>query len=390
MPKKTGIDKITQIEDYDLFEYDREVQPILNVLLSKTVEQAILEVEEESELSDIRKFKTEYRKRREEEQNKWEQEVQREISLIMKKEKELKNARAKREQEIKTMHKLQCINIAKNFLSGCFMGTMKKLAKNNVWRDSFKDQLTVAYKESLLQAVRGDTDKFGRAFCYLDDKVASQLEAFADRKLEIRRQMIDKTSLREMSRLIESNHKRIVHFTFDPKQPVTETPFTQKFCKLIDDSLADFEAQQDEAFDQYCEAIIREEEGDMEYPIKLGPNPFPELALYGISEISFAVADNPFRKSSVCKFYPELHVINGEGKVLQTISPETRSCDKYGNTMYCENFRDEKLKINDDRKIKISEKDFPDQAEMVLLTVRCFDTKKEKSSDDYGKAWWRL
>jgi len=50
IPKKTGIDKITQIEDYDLFDYDIEVQPILNVLLSKTVEQALLEVEEETEL----------------------------------------------------------------------------------------------------------------------------------------------------------------------------------------------------------------------------------------------------------------------------------------------------------------------------------------------------
>lgn len=41
---------MTQIGDYDLFEYDREVQPILNVLLTKSVEQAILEVEEETEL----------------------------------------------------------------------------------------------------------------------------------------------------------------------------------------------------------------------------------------------------------------------------------------------------------------------------------------------------
>lgn len=38
VPKKSGIDKITQIEDYDLFDYDREVQPILNVLLTKTIE----------------------------------------------------------------------------------------------------------------------------------------------------------------------------------------------------------------------------------------------------------------------------------------------------------------------------------------------------------------
>jgi pyoverdine/dityrosine biosynthesis protein Dit1 len=63
VPKKTGIDKITQIEDYDLFDYDREVQPILNVLLSKSCEQAILEVEEETELDEIRNFKNECRKR---------------------------------------------------------------------------------------------------------------------------------------------------------------------------------------------------------------------------------------------------------------------------------------------------------------------------------------
>ena len=63
VPKKTGIDKRTQIEDYDLLDYDREVQPSLNVLLTKTVEQALLEVEEETELDEIRKFKNEYQKR---------------------------------------------------------------------------------------------------------------------------------------------------------------------------------------------------------------------------------------------------------------------------------------------------------------------------------------
>ena len=50
VPKKTGIDKTTAIGDYDLFDFDREVQPILNVLLTKSCEQAILEVEEETEL----------------------------------------------------------------------------------------------------------------------------------------------------------------------------------------------------------------------------------------------------------------------------------------------------------------------------------------------------
>jgi len=98
VPKKTGIDKITQIEDYDLFDYDREVSPILNVLLTKSVEQALLEVEEETELEQIRKYKSEYDKRQVTLHEQWEDEVKREIQRIKHKNKMLKQARAKREQ----------------------------------------------------------------------------------------------------------------------------------------------------------------------------------------------------------------------------------------------------------------------------------------------------
>lgn len=103
IPKKTGIDKITQIEDYDLFDYDREVQPILNVLLSKTVEQALLEVEEETELDQIRQFKSDAYKRLQDEKDGWEQEVKREIARIKAKNKALKNARQRREAQASTL-----------------------------------------------------------------------------------------------------------------------------------------------------------------------------------------------------------------------------------------------------------------------------------------------
>jgi hypothetical protein len=67
------------------------------VLLSKTVEQALLEVEEETELDEIRKFKTEYRKRQEELRGDWEEEVKREISRIKQKNKALNKARMRRD-----------------------------------------------------------------------------------------------------------------------------------------------------------------------------------------------------------------------------------------------------------------------------------------------------
>jgi len=57
------------------------------------------------------------------------------------------------------MHKLQCLNISKKFLSGCFDGTMTQLAEHSFWRDGFKDQLTVAFKDQLLSNVLTDSQK---------------------------------------------------------------------------------------------------------------------------------------------------------------------------------------------------------------------------------------
>ncbi|NXS87455.1 RSPH3 protein, partial [Erpornis zantholeuca] len=53
IPAKSGKDVATQIEEGELFDFDIEVKPILEVLIGKTVEQALLEVMEEEELSQL-------------------------------------------------------------------------------------------------------------------------------------------------------------------------------------------------------------------------------------------------------------------------------------------------------------------------------------------------
>jgi hypothetical protein len=59
-PKYTGIDQITQIEDGDLFHFDEEVEPILNVLLSKVLEQSRMEVLEEEEIKEMKRKQREF------------------------------------------------------------------------------------------------------------------------------------------------------------------------------------------------------------------------------------------------------------------------------------------------------------------------------------------
>ncbi|KAE8602277.1 hypothetical protein XENTR_v10013934 [Xenopus tropicalis] len=54
IPAKTGADVATQILEGELFDFDLEVKPMLEVLVGKTIEQALLEVMEEEELAQLR------------------------------------------------------------------------------------------------------------------------------------------------------------------------------------------------------------------------------------------------------------------------------------------------------------------------------------------------
>ncbi|XP_011336500.1 radial spoke head protein 3 homolog isoform X2 [Ooceraea biroi] len=53
-PAKVGQDACTQIEAGELFDYDTEVQPILEVLVGKTIEQSLIEVLEEEEIAALK------------------------------------------------------------------------------------------------------------------------------------------------------------------------------------------------------------------------------------------------------------------------------------------------------------------------------------------------
>jgi hypothetical protein len=61
MPAKENC-KHTQIYDgdYELFDFDKEVEPMLNVLIEKTLDQARMEVLEEHELLIIKQQSKEY------------------------------------------------------------------------------------------------------------------------------------------------------------------------------------------------------------------------------------------------------------------------------------------------------------------------------------------
>ena len=81
-----------------------------------------------------------------------------------------------------------------------------------------------------------------------------------------------------------------------------------------------------------------------------------------------------------------------DGTLMSTISPTNKNDPNFGSSFYMDNFRDDHLKINDDRKVRLTLSDFKDRRDMmILLTVRCNDLKAQSSDDStFKQAWFRL
>lgn len=155
--------------------------------------------------------------------------------------------------------------------------------------------------------------------------------------------------------------------------------------------LEEFERNEAEAFDQYIESIQKEED-DAQNPVTYGMNPYYELELKSLHRLAFAVADNPFMKTDLAKYYPEIHVVLADGTVVASIGPNNKSHKDFGTSVYMENFRDDKLRINDDRKVRLTLSDFKDRRDMmILLTVRVNDLKGKIADPSlFKEAWFRL
>lgn len=77
------------------------------------------------------------------------------------------------------------------------------------------------------------------------------------------------------------------------------------------------EAEEHEKFDAYIDKYVEDTLDDGEHnPITYGENQNQELYLHGIDHISFAVANNPFFKLEIEKYYPTAVIVNKDGKIM--------------------------------------------------------------------------
>ncbi|KTF90664.1 hypothetical protein cypCar_00029517 [Cyprinus carpio] len=117
IPAKTGRDAATQIEEGELFDFDVEVQPVLQVLVGKTIEQALLEVLEEEELANLRAQQQVFKEIRDAELVEVQRLEERERRLRVEKENRIKQQKAVLEKEKETADKIAARAFAQQYLS---------------------------------------------------------------------------------------------------------------------------------------------------------------------------------------------------------------------------------------------------------------------------------
>lgn len=180
-PAKIGVDRETQIEEGDLFDFDAEVAPILEVLVGKTLEQGMDEVLEEEELENIRKQKALFEQQRNIELA----EVQRLETEARRREAEKKRRieqeRTRVRQEEEMMKKIASRGLARTFFRDLKEGVLGTLGADGEFYDPVAREIETTFLPWLQNRAteRMDALKLSETMC--DDLVRAALQLIPGR-----------------------------------------------------------------------------------------------------------------------------------------------------------------------------------------------------------------
>merc|ERR1719161_3246273 len=162
MPAKVGVDIDTQIEEGELFDFDREVAPVLEVICGKTLEQSMMEVLEEEELDSIRRHQDEYEQMRNAELLEVQRMEAAEKRRADEQDRRMQQQRAQKEADNSLMQKVLSRNIAFGYLGGLQKKVMAQLVDAGTFQDPIQDAVEAHFLPNLIGKVMDELTKSRR------------------------------------------------------------------------------------------------------------------------------------------------------------------------------------------------------------------------------------
>ncbi|CAH1105153.1 unnamed protein product [Psylliodes chrysocephalus] len=173
---KTGIDTGTQIYPGDLFDFDMEVQPILEVLVGKTIEQSLLEVLEEEELAALREQQRKFLERRSVETAEAIRLEEREKRLVVEKERRIGELEEGLKCQKEMEEKIAAAVLMQGYMADLLPSVLEGLESDGFLMDSIKQDLEDSFMPWLVKEVTTELQEMVSSRDILCDIVREILE----------------------------------------------------------------------------------------------------------------------------------------------------------------------------------------------------------------------
>lgn len=188
VPQKTGIDAVTQIEAGDLFDFDFEVEPILEVLVGKTLEQGLMEVMEEEELAAMRAHQEHFEQIRNAELVATQHMEAAERRKLEEKERRLAQERERAERERVVREKVAAATFARGYLSGMMGTVFDRLRQTGFFFDPVEREVTDSFMPWLSNEAANHLSHEETSRAVMDNLVAHTLRVELDYRARAARQ----------------------------------------------------------------------------------------------------------------------------------------------------------------------------------------------------------
>jgi len=182
IPAKTGIDASTQILEGELFDFDLEVKPILEVLVGKTLEQSLLEVMEEEELANLRAQQRQFEELRNAELVETQRLEEQERRHREEKERRMRQQIDVLKKEKETTEKLAARAFAQSYLQDLVPSVFGTLHDHGYFYDPVERDVETQFMPWLMESVTVELNKTRVARAVLDsiirDTVTNRLNVY--------------------------------------------------------------------------------------------------------------------------------------------------------------------------------------------------------------------
>ncbi|XP_074472169.1 radial spoke head protein 3 homolog [Sebastes fasciatus] len=184
IPAKSGRDVETQIEEGELFDYDREVQPVLEVLVGKTIEQSLEEVMEEEELACLRAQQRAFEELRNNELAEVRRLEEQERRHCEEKERRIDQQKEMLEKERETAEKIAARAYTQQYLAHLLPAVFTSLRTHGFFYDPVEQDIETYFFPSLTVEINNSLERRYTARALLDniihDVAQNRLEAFKE------------------------------------------------------------------------------------------------------------------------------------------------------------------------------------------------------------------